>query len=81
MFCARFLTYCPAKRITAQQALQHEWFHETPVPVDPAMFPTWPAKSEQPRIKKIIESPKAPEGGMGYNNLLVSNIENYIHIA
>ncbi|XP_077965775.1 uncharacterized protein LOC120336204 isoform X1 [Styela clava] len=66
----RFLTYCPSKRITAQGALKHDWFHETPQPVDPAMFPTWPAKSEQPRVKKVVDSPKAPQGGKEYNSLI-----------
>nr|CAB3229373.1 cyclin-dependent kinase 11B-like [Phallusia mammillata] len=70
----RFLTYCPEKRISALKALEHEWFHETPKPVEPSMFPTWPAKSEQSRQKKVANSsggtPKAPEGGMGYSKLL-----------
>lgn len=68
----RFLTYCPSKRISASNALKHDWFSETPLPVDPSMFPTWPAKSEQPRVKKVVDSPKAPQGGKEYNNLLVS---------
>ncbi|XP_076815483.1 uncharacterized protein LOC143461600 isoform X2 [Clavelina lepadiformis] len=68
----RFLTYCPEKRISAFKALQHEWFTETPKPVEPSMFPTWPAKSEQARVKRKtdVKTPKAPEGAMGYNKLL-----------
>lgn len=66
----RFLTYCPSKRISATGALKHDWFMETPQPVDPAMFPTWPAKSEQPRVKKVVDSPKAPQGGKEYNSLI-----------
>lgn len=69
-FLNRFLTYCPSKRISASNALNHEWFKETPLLVDPSMFPTWPAKSEQPRVKKVVDSPKAPQGGKEYNNLL-----------
>ncbi|NWT76559.1 CD11B kinase, partial [Prunella himalayana] len=45
-----FLTYYPARRITAEDGLKHEYFRETPLPIDPSMFPTWPAKSEQQRI-------------------------------
>jgi len=40
------------------------------------MFPTWPAKSEMARTKRVTteggDSPKAPPGAMGYNKLLVS---------
>ena len=58
----RFLTYCPERRITADEALRHEFFTESPLPVDPAMFPTWPAKSEGGQHRKA-PSPKAPSGG------------------
>ncbi|XP_073441573.1 cyclin-dependent kinase 11B-like isoform X2 [Dendrobates tinctorius] len=64
----KFLTYCPAKRINAEDALKHEYFCETPLPIDPSMFPTWPAKSEQPRVKRAT-SPRPPEGGLGYSQL------------
>ncbi|XP_022240679.1 cyclin-dependent kinase 11B-like [Limulus polyphemus] len=56
----RFLTYCPKRRITAEEALKHEYFKETPLPVDPSMFPTWPAKSEQ--LHRKAHSPKPPSG-------------------
>ncbi|XP_040284167.1 cyclin-dependent kinase 11B isoform X7 [Bufo bufo] len=64
----KFLTYCPAKRITAEDGLKHEYFCETPLPIDPSMFPTWPAKSEQQRVKRGT-SPRPPEGGLGYAQL------------
>ncbi|XP_077106277.1 cyclin-dependent kinase 11B-like isoform X3 [Ranitomeya variabilis] len=64
----KFLTYCPAKRITAEDGLKHEYFCETPLPIDPSMFPTWPAKSEQQRVKRAT-SPRPPEGGLGYSQL------------
>lgn len=57
------LTYDPSKRITAEDALKHEYFKESPRPVDPSMFPTWPAKSELGHKVKKNVSPKAPEGG------------------
>jgi len=61
----RFLTYDPKRRITAEEALVHEYFEESPLPVDPSMFPTWPAKSElgHRAVRKHNASPKAPEGG------------------
>ena len=59
----RFLTYCPERRITAEEALNHEFFKESPKPVDPAMFPTWPAKSEGGQLVRKAQSPKPPSGG------------------
>lgn len=40
----RLLTYCPDKRITAERALNHPFFTEAPLPIDPSLFPTWPSK-------------------------------------
>lgn len=60
----RFLTYNPTRRITAEDALSHEFFKETPKPVSPSMFPTWPAKSEQ--VHRKAQSPKPPSGGKQY---------------
>ncbi|XP_029433874.1 cyclin-dependent kinase 11B isoform X6 [Rhinatrema bivittatum] len=64
----KFLTYCPARRINAEDGLKHEYFRESPLPIEPAMFPTWPAKSEQQRVKRGT-SPRPPEGGLGYSQL------------
>lgn len=66
---SRFLTYYPGRRITAEDGLKHEYFRETPLPIDPSMFPTWPAKSEQQRVKRGT-SPRPPEGGLGYSQLV-----------
>lgn len=62
----RFLTYCPERRITAEKALSHDFFDESPKPVDPALFPTWPAKSEGGQLMRTASSPKAPSGGKQY---------------
>ncbi|CAC5395285.1 CDC2L [Mytilus coruscus] len=70
----RFLTYSPIKRITAEEAMKVEYFKESPEPIDPSMFPTWPAKSEQPR--KHQNSPKPPSGGKAYNKLLGDDDDN-----
>ncbi|XP_055864188.1 cyclin-dependent kinase 11B-like isoform X1 [Biomphalaria glabrata] len=64
----RFFAYDPAKRITAEEGLEHEYFRESPLPVDPSMFPTWPARSEQTR--KHSNSPKPPSGGKAYQNMM-----------
>lgn len=66
----RFLTYDPAQRITAEDALQHAYFNEAPLPIDPAMFPTWPAKSELGHRKAMAASPKPPSGGREYKQLV-----------
>uniref|UniRef100_A0ABK0LRM0 Protein kinase domain-containing protein n=2 Tax=Rattus norvegicus TaxID=10116 RepID=A0ABK0LRM0_RAT len=64
----KFLTYFPGRRVSAEDGLKHEYFRETPLPIDSSMFPTWPAKSEQQRVKRGT-SPRAPEGGLGYSQL------------
>uniref|UniRef100_A0A673G9L8 Cyclin-dependent kinase 11B n=1 Tax=Sinocyclocheilus rhinocerous TaxID=307959 RepID=A0A673G9L8_9TELE len=64
----KFLTYCPAKRISADEALKQEYFRESPLPIEPSMFPTWPAKSEQQRVKRGT-SPRPPEGGQDFSQL------------
>lgn len=57
------LAYCPERRITAEQALAHEYFRESPLPIDPSMFPSWPAKSEgNANPQRKVQSPKAPSG-------------------
>ncbi len=72
MFYFRFLTYNPKKRIRAADALAHEWFRQDPQPVDAALFPTWPAKSEGGRHPpRNAQSPKAPAGGYQYDKQLV----------
>ncbi|KAG0223062.1 kinase-like domain-containing protein [Mortierella sp. GBAus27b] len=61
---SRMLTYNPAKRITAEEALQHPYFSEAPPPKHPSMFPTWPSKSE--RTTKRNASPSAPQAAHGH---------------
>ncbi|KAF9800071.1 hypothetical protein SFRURICE_016948 [Spodoptera frugiperda] len=41
-----FLLYDPVNRMTAAAALNHPYFKEQPVAIEPDMMPTWPAKSE-----------------------------------
>lgn len=64
----RFLTYDPQQRITAEDALKHGYFTEAPLPIDPQMFPTWPAKSEL-GVRTANASPKPPSGGKEYKQL------------
>ncbi|WVZ75022.1 hypothetical protein U9M48_023126 [Paspalum notatum var. saurae] len=54
----RLLTYDPDKRISADDALKHEWFREVPLPKTKDFMPTFPALNEQDRrIKKYMKSP------------------------
>ncbi|XP_035825776.1 cyclin-dependent kinase 11B [Aplysia californica] len=64
----KLFTYDPSKRITAEGGLEHEYFSESPLPVDPSFFPTWPARSEEGR--KHASSPKPPSGGKAYQKLM-----------
>ncbi|XP_022834271.1 serine/threonine-protein kinase PITSLRE-like [Spodoptera litura] len=41
-----FLLYDPARRMTADAALNHAYFKEQPLATEPARFPMWPAKSQ-----------------------------------
>ncbi|KAB8087827.1 hypothetical protein EE612_012250 [Oryza sativa] len=54
----RLLTYDPEKRISAEDALNHEWFRELPLPRSKDFMPTFPALNEQDRrFKKHMKSP------------------------
>nr|XP_022906072.1 serine/threonine-protein kinase PITSLRE [Onthophagus taurus] len=65
----KFLTYDPVQRVTAEDALKHGYFNEAPLPIDPSMFPTWPAKSELGHRRAMAASPKPPSGGREYKQL------------
>ncbi|XP_056636550.1 serine/threonine-protein kinase PITSLRE [Diorhabda sublineata] len=65
----KFLTYDPNQRITAEEGLKHAYFNEPPLPIDPSMFPTWPAKSELGHKRALAASPKPPSGGGEYKKL------------
>ncbi|KAG5684671.1 hypothetical protein PVAND_013888 [Polypedilum vanderplanki] len=63
------LTYDPKQRLTADAGLNHEYFKEMPLPIDPSMFPTWPAKSEVGWKRAMVTSPKPPSGGTQFKKL------------
>lgn len=64
------LTYDPKQRVSAEVALKSTFFKELPLPIDPAMFPTWPAKSELGLKKALASSPKPPSGGGEFKRLV-----------
>ncbi|XP_061338695.1 cyclin-dependent kinase G-2-like isoform X2 [Gastrolobium bilobum] len=54
----KLLTYDPKKRITAEAALNHEWFREVPLPKSKEFMPTFPAQHAQDRrMRRILRSP------------------------
>ncbi|GAA6003401.1 hypothetical protein JCM10207_000316 [Rhodosporidiobolus poonsookiae] len=58
----RLLTYDPAQRITAEQALKHPYFDESPLPKDPKLFNSFPSVASGDK-KTTLASPSAPIGG------------------
>ena len=64
----KFLTYFAGRRVNAKDGLKHEYFRETPLPIDPSMLPTWPAKREQQSGKRGT-CPQPPVGSLGYSQL------------
>ena len=44
LLLTKLLTYDPSKRISAAEALDDPWFREIPLPEDPALMPTFPAR-------------------------------------
>jgi len=67
----KFLTYDPKQRISCEGALHHSYFEESPLAIDPSMFPTWPAKSEQGpgSTGRKAASPKPPSGGGAFKKM------------
>ncbi|OAY34368.1 cyclin-dependent kinase G-2 [Manihot esculenta] len=54
----KLLTYDPEKRISADAALNHEWFREVPLPKSKEFMPTFPAQHAQDRrLRRILKSP------------------------
>ncbi|URD78888.1 Cyclin-dependent kinase [Musa troglodytarum] len=54
----KLLTYDPEKRITADAALNHQWFYEVPLPKSKDFMPTFPAQHAQDRcLRRIMKSP------------------------
>ncbi|KAH9968794.1 Pkinase-domain-containing protein [Russula dissimulans] len=63
------LTYDPERRISAEEALQHPYFSEAPVPKHPDMFGSFPSAAAGERRRKPFNSPTAPARVAGQNLL------------
>ncbi|XP_075494977.1 cyclin-dependent kinase G-2 [Primulina tabacum] len=54
----KLLTYDPDKRMTAEEALNHPWFLEVPLPKSKEFMPTFPAQHAQDRrMRRVMKSP------------------------
>lgn len=56
-------------------------FQELPLPIDPAMFPSWPAKSELGARKAMAASPKPPSGGSQFKQLHGADDQMGFHLG
>ena len=54
------LCYDPSKRISADEALEHPYFHEPPVPAHPDTFGSFPSSAAGEKQRR--KSPPAPHG-------------------
>jgi len=56
------LTYDPERRISAEEALDHPYFTESPLPKHPDLFGSFPSAAAGEKRRKPFESPSAPRG-------------------
>lgn len=64
------LAYDPACRITAEEALQHPYFGESPLPKHPDLFGSFPSAAAGERRRKPFDSPSAPVRAADYKLLM-----------
>ncbi|KAL0580318.1 hypothetical protein V5O48_001735 [Marasmius crinis-equi] len=63
------LTYDPERRISAEEALQHPYFTESPLPKHPDLFGSFPSAAAGEKKRKIFDSPSAPARAADYKLL------------
>ncbi|KII93244.1 hypothetical protein PLICRDRAFT_171027 [Plicaturopsis crispa FD-325 SS-3] len=63
------LTYDPERRITAEEALQHPYFTESPLPKHPDLFGSFPSAAAGEKRRKPFDSPSAPMRAADYKLL------------
>ncbi|KAF8576552.1 Pkinase-domain-containing protein [Ramaria rubella] len=64
------LTYDPERRITAEEALRHPYFSESPLPKHPDLFGSFPSLAAGEKRRKPFESPSAPQRMADYKLLI-----------
>lgn len=63
------LTYDPERRISAEEALQHPYFTESPLPKHPDLFGSFPSAAAGEKRRKPFSSPSAPARAPDYKLL------------
>ncbi|TFK57333.1 Pkinase-domain-containing protein [Heliocybe sulcata] len=58
---SKMLTYDPEQRITAEEAMQHPYFKESPLPKHPDLFGSFPSAAAGEKRRKPFDSPSAPQ--------------------
>ncbi|KAF8134503.1 Pkinase-domain-containing protein [Boletus edulis] len=69
-----FLTYDPVQRISAEEALRHPYFTESPLPKHPDLFASFPSVAAGERRKKPFDSPSAPMRAANYIKLAENDV-------
>ncbi|KAL4459167.1 hypothetical protein ABPG75_014032 [Micractinium tetrahymenae] len=59
------LELCPERRISCEEALEHPWFREHPLPKDRALMPTFPATNDQTQQRYAAARARASAKGAG----------------
>ncbi|EGO28279.1 hypothetical protein SERLADRAFT_458677 [Serpula lacrymans var. lacrymans S7.9] len=63
------LTYNPRKRVRADEALEHPYFNESPLPKHPDLFGSFPSAAAGEKRRKPFYSPVAPTRAADYRLL------------
>ncbi|KAG1826126.1 Pkinase-domain-containing protein [Suillus subaureus] len=63
------LTYDPEQRISAEEAVHHPYFSESPLPKHPDLFSSFPSAAAGERRRKPFDSPSAPVRAADYKLL------------
>ncbi|GBE78309.1 Serine/threonine-protein kinase ppk23 [Sparassis crispa] len=66
---SRLLTYDPEMRISAEEALHHPYFSESPFPKHPDLFGSFPSAAAGEKRRKPFDSPSAPVRAADYKLL------------
>ncbi|KAL7411870.1 putative cell division cycle 2 [Mrakia frigida] len=56
----RLLCYDPESRISAEEAMRHPYFTESPLPKHPSLFSSFPSLAAGDKRRKPFDSPSAP---------------------
>uniref|UniRef100_A0A061R3Y5 Cell division cycle 2-like n=1 Tax=Tetraselmis sp. GSL018 TaxID=582737 RepID=A0A061R3Y5_9CHLO len=70
----RMLTYDPQKRISCREALEHDWFRESPLPKDCTMMPTFPVPDDNSEKRRKSEAAQMVVAAMMKSTGSASNL-------